>query len=737
MLLIQSMLINLTTVSGVELMSICFINRVSGRLQVFMKQAFLILVLVASTAHAQNVGTGESYNGKFCAGEGDANYLRLIDESFAFLDPTPVVPNLSMLYKPEWDTFVEGAGWGAWWMQNSYGFSYAASPFLREPWISVLQNSLDLFWDNQGDGKRTGYGGGKQRGMWQGDLFPLAQLVGPDGCLGDMAAPGQIAYRQGDGDVSMHDWFYEATAAGVLMQAEVFLVSRDQTTIERYLPQMERACDFIERTRDPENNLFLVGPASNLLAPSFGGVKQGDGSFGKSYLAGLSITYLAALDRMVELYKLLNNKEERRNEYERRVAMTRASLPRLLTGGGYFAKSLEPGGVQHGVLGQKQFGYLEGVANADAVALRVVDDKIATTIYERISSFPEIRPFDFLLTNAPALDDTYWSWGSASGAKAQEGFNRFGDWVNGGAWGTVEGRAILMYYRLRKYDDVWRSAIRAMKWAKDFRMDAPFSQRGENTNNPWSDAGEHRVGSVVVMVDNFAIPAATIRGLFDYEYRSDHLKLRPRLPSSVHFYRQKHPVSFGGKNLYISCRNGGVKVVSVTVNGRPVTVTSPEEVILYFRELPDNAEVEITTKGGGPVDKWSDLPYPSLPSLISVTDNRNVTTPMPDSLQRAFSVLSKMQTHLSHITGAEKERAFVASAMKAFDAYRVRLSLDSGPGYYRAITAQREKDINTFYAQSAMNMYQGLERRMALYVYNGGAKEKKLAALFYRTVEHQ
>ena len=29
-----------------------------------------------------------------------------------------------------------------------------------------------------------------------------------------------------------------------------------------------------------------------------------------------------------------------------------------------------------------------------------------------------------------------------------------------------------------------------MKWAKDFRMDAPWSQRGENTNNPWSDTGE-------------------------------------------------------------------------------------------------------------------------------------------------------------------------------------------------------------------------------------------------------
>jgi len=69
---------------------------------------------------------------------------------------------------------------------------------------------------------------------------------------------------------------------------------------------------------------------------------------------------------------------------------------------------MEPGGIKHGVLGQEHFGYLEGVANADAVALRVVDEKTAQTICNQIARFPAIRPFDFLLTNAPGLDDTYW-----------------------------------------------------------------------------------------------------------------------------------------------------------------------------------------------------------------------------------------------------------------------------------------------------------------------------------------
>ena len=43
--------------------------------------------------------------------------------------------------------------------------------------------------------------------------------------------------------------------------------------------------------------------------------------------------------------------------------------------------------------------------------------------------------------------------------------------------GTVEGRAILGYYRVRARPPMFAaSAERAMKWAKEFRMDEPWSQ---------------------------------------------------------------------------------------------------------------------------------------------------------------------------------------------------------------------------------------------------------------------
>jgi hypothetical protein len=45
-------------------------------------------------------------------GQGDTDFLRLIDESFAFFNPNAVVPNRTTLYQPEWDTLPPENGGG-------------------------------------------------------------------------------------------------------------------------------------------------------------------------------------------------------------------------------------------------------------------------------------------------------------------------------------------------------------------------------------------------------------------------------------------------------------------------------------------------------------------------------------------------------------------------------------------------------------------------------------------------
>ena len=136
----------------------------------------------------------------------------------------------------------------------------------------------------------------------------------------------------------------------MVLQSELLLISRDAKAIAHYLPLLERSANFIETRRDPTNNLFLAGPAGNLLAPSYAGWHRPDGTYDKAYLAGLSVTYIAALDRLIELEKLAGRKEQAAL-YTQRRELARRGLPLLTTDEGYFIRSLDPDGVKHGVYG--------------------------------------------------------------------------------------------------------------------------------------------------------------------------------------------------------------------------------------------------------------------------------------------------------------------------------------------------------------------------------------------------
>jgi hypothetical protein len=420
----------------------------------------------------------------------------------------------------------------------------------------------------------------------------------------------------------------------------------------------------------------------------------------------------------VEIYKLVGDKAKL-DTYQHRLKITRDSLKLLQADKGYFVKSIEPDGTKHGVLGQEKYGYLEGVANADAMAFRVTDDKSASKIFNQIEAYKDIRPFDFLLTNAPGLDDTYVNWGKT---EPMEGFYQFGQWVNGGVWGTVEGRAIMGYYRLGKFDDIRRSANRAMKWAKDFRMDAPWSQRGENTSNPWSDTGGNQVGGVAVMVDNFASPAATVRGLFEYIYKADKLTLYPHIPQSVTSYIQKEPVWFGGKSIYLSIANGPGAIKSVKVNGKSVKVSSADHFSLSYADLPTKAEVEIIIEG-------ATTAIAPCAAMIMSRPKADIID-MPNSLKNPYAVLIAMSSRLKDDKDAGYERVFLKEAIESIEAWRCRAKLDPGPGYFRAITPERRDGIQKFYENAALTMYNGFTSRMQRYANSDNLGQKHIAELF-------
>ncbi|MGD0259553.1 MAG: hypothetical protein ABSD29_06985 [Verrucomicrobiota bacterium] len=518
--------------------------------------AAAIAVTAAPAAAAE-----PEFNGQHYRGRGDVEYLRLLDTARRMFEPDPELQNLAMLYEPKWDGLVEGPTWDAWWIQNSYGTTYSILPLLREPFVTFLQHSQDLWFDQMGDGHRTG-------------AAPPLDWVAPDGCLCDAARPGWIVYRQGDGRIGIHDWGLEFTAAGILLQSELLLIGRDPGALAHYLPRLERSANFIETRRDPTNNLFRAGPAGNLLAPSYAGWRRPDGSYGQAYLAGLSITYIAALDRLIELEKLAHN-SARVSLYTARRDLARQGLPRLTTEEGYFIRSLDPDGVKHGVFGAQEHGYFEASPNHDAIAFRVAGDAQSERIYRKIASLPGLRPYDFILPNYPSYDDMY---------EKPEGLWAYGTWVNGGHWSTCEARMVLAYYRLGQFDDARRSMRRLLTFAERFRMDNPLTKRGSDVYQPNQP--------INLCYDTFGPAAAFMRGLFEYLYRADGLTLVPHIPPAIEELQQLDPVRFGQKKLFLTTIGRG-PVTGVRVNGRKWKDFDPVSVFLPYDKTPAVAHIQI------------------------------------------------------------------------------------------------------------------------------------------------
>ncbi len=539
-----------------------------------------LATMFGTTSRAAGV---ESYAGRYFRGAGAAEYLRLLDTARRMFAPDPEFENLSMLYMPSWNGLVEGPTWDAWWIQNSYGTTYSVLPFLQEPFVTFLQNSQDLWFDQMGDGKRVG-------------AAPPFDWVAPDGCLCDAARPGWIVYRQGDGRVQIHDWGMEFTAAGLLMQSELLLISRDESAIARYLPKLERCANFIETRRDPTNNLFLAGPAGNLLAPSYAGWKKPDGTYGQAYLTGLSITYIAALDRLIELEKLAARSEQVTLQTQRRNA-ARKGLARVTTDEGYFIRSLDPDGTRHGVFGAAQHGYFEASPNHDAIAFRVADDTQAARIYAKIASVPGLRPHQFILPNYPSYDDMY---------EKPEGLWAFGTWVNGGHWSTCEARMMLGYYRLGKFDDARRSMVQLLGFAERFRMDNPLVKFGSDVYQPNQP--------INLTYDAFGPPAAFVRGLFEYLYRADGLTLLPHIPPGITRLEQRFPIRFGTKRLYLATVGAG-PITAVTLNGQPWEPFDKQSVFLPYEQVSEHAIIEIALGDAKPLGFQPPPPDDTLPPI--------------------------------------------------------------------------------------------------------------------------
>jgi hypothetical protein len=616
----------------------------------------------------------ERFEGKHFQGSGDVEYLKLLDLAGRMFAPDPELQNLSMLYTPKWNGLVEGPTWDAWWIQNSYGTSYCALPFLEEPYLTFLQNSQDLWFSQMGDGKRAGCPGNKS-----------INWVAPDGQLCDAALPGCIIYKQGDGRTAMHDWGLEFTAAGIVLQAELLLIGRDRNAIAHYLPLLERAANFLDTRRDPGNNLFLAGAAANLLAPSYAGWRRPDGTYDKAYLAGLSITYIAALDRLIELEKFAGATGKTAIYTERRE-LARKGLPLLTTEDGYFIKSLDPDGTRHGVYGAERYGYFETSPNIDAICYRVADDVQAKRIYTKIASIPGLRPYRFMIANHPSLDDMY---------EAPQGMWRFGEWVNGGAWSTCEARAIMAYYRLGKYEDARSSMKQLLTFARNFRMDNPLTDFGNAVIQPKMP--------INLTYDALAPAAALLRGLFEYRYGADGLTLTPHIPPGITELAQLDPIRFGKKRLYLSTAGRG-GITAVTINGRAWKSFDRQSIFLPYEKTPEIARIAISLGSG----KAGEIPPVRAYSVRRKPESGGISPALATLDTQARRLRTFCQKLQAAGLGESYEAAHAQLAVEAVEVIHERRAMIAA-GKLAPLAAPSQAAADQSYEDTAAKLMDGLE----------------------------
>lgn len=640
------------------------------------------------------------YEGRFYAGRGDVEFLDLLNTARRMFEPDPELQNLAMFYFPAWNGLVEGPTWNAWWVQNSYGPTYCALPFWQEPFVTFAQNSQDLWFDQMGDGHHVG--------------APPWNSVAPDGALCDCARPGFIIYKQGDGRTDLHDWGMEFTAAGVVLQCEALLIARDPAAIARYLPKLERCADFLESRRDPKNNLYLAAAAGNLLAPSFAGWKKPDGTYGHAYLAGLSITTIAALDRLIELEKMAG-RAERVKLYSERRALSRQGLPLITTREGYFMKSLDPDGTPHGVFGAALHGYFEATVNHDAICFRVAGDAQAQAIYAKLASIPGLRLYDLIITNYPSLDDLYTE---------PKGLWEFGRWVNGGHWSTCEARMIIGYYRLGHTDDARRSMQRILAFARQFRMDNNLTHFGRDPYQPKEP--------INCVYDAWGVPAAFIRGLFEYLYQADRLVVIPHIPTGITRLEQRFPIRFGAKRLFFSATGAG-EITKVLVNGQPWPHHDAQQIFLPYAEVPAEARIEIAFGGAAPTTTTMGAAHDSLCGSETLAGAPAIPVDLKNLAAR-MARIGRLHTKLTAAgLGQSYEATHAGLAMECFAVCRARFAAIDAGTITRLPAPSSQTAADHSYILTVERLCEGLEKVLETYAHAENPVKKRIATLWAET----
>ena len=208
------------------------------------------------------------------AGAGDVQFLRLIDESWRFIEIL-IVPSVADARPADWTLSSRAPAGAPGGSRAATACATAAAPLLQDPVVWTLQHSLDLVWDNQGDGKRMGSGDPRS--------FSISSRL--NGRLAISRLARAIVYKEGDGNLAIHDWFRRGDGGRSRHGGRSPAPEPDRRSLPSICRKMERA---FTPSKGPAIR-SIVSSSRAALAPrrrATAASKQPDGTFGKGHPGG-------------------------------------------------------------------------------------------------------------------------------------------------------------------------------------------------------------------------------------------------------------------------------------------------------------------------------------------------------------------------------------------------------------------------------------------------------------------
>ncbi|HNY42619.1 MAG TPA: hypothetical protein PKJ41_19615, partial [Bryobacteraceae bacterium] len=252
--------------------------------------------------------------------------------------------------------------------------------------------------------------------------------------------------------------------------------------------------------------------------------------------------------------------------------------------------------------------------------------------------------------------------------------------------------------------------------AERFRMDNNLTDFGNGFYQPDLP--------INIVYDTFAVPAALIRGLFEYLYRADGLTILPHIPPGITELEQAFPVRFGASRLYLSAVGSG-PVTGVRVNGKPWKWFNGNSITFAPESLPAEARVEILLGGARRAKR----------TAARAGAGADATPAGHEELQALNARAQRMIEFHRHLVaaglGSSYEAAHAQVAIDMVRAANERFVLrDSGKLKPLPDVSQRAAD--KLYVDVSNRLMDGLERAVRPYEKSTNARQKRVHEAFVK-----